>query len=142
MAESTGSWNDRVIAQFHAGDLRIADMFDRSALLLLHSTGARSGERRTSPLAYLTIDDRIVIVASAGGAPAHPSWYHNLLAHPEVVIERWQDDAIETLEVKAVPVEGPEYDQLWTRVAERAPGFDAYRSQTTRVIPLFVLQPR
>src|SRR3954454_19350365 len=103
MSESTGgatSWNDRVIEQFRAGEQRIADMFDRSSLVLLYTTGARTGQPRTSPLAYLTVDEQIVIVASAAGRDTHPAWYHNLLAHPEVTIERWQDDALETIEVK------------------------------------------
>src|SRR4051795_10717033 len=108
MSESTSaaSWNDGVIAGFRAGEERIAGMFDRSALVLLHTKGAKSGQPRTSPLAYFTFDDQIVITASAAGSDQHPAWYFNLLANPEATIERWQDDAIESIDVKAVPAEG------------------------------------
>jgi deazaflavin-dependent oxidoreductase (nitroreductase family) len=143
MSESTGaaeSWNDSVIRQFRAGEQRIVDQFDRSALLLLHTTGARSGQRRTSPLAYLTIDDQLVIVASAAGRDTHPAWYFNLLANPVATIERWRDDAIESIEVRAVPAEGAERDRLWSRVTALAPGFANYAKKTTRVIPVVVLQ--
>ncbi len=145
MSESTGageSWNDTVIREFREGKARIVNRFDRPQLLLLHSTGARSGERRTSPLAYLTLDDQIVIMGSNGGRDPHPSWYHNLLAHPEATIERWRDDAIESIEVKAVPTEGAERDRLWQRVIAIHKGFAAYESQTSRVIPVVILQPR
>lgn len=145
MSESTGtaaSWNDTVIEQFRAGEQRIASMFDRSSLLLLHTTGAKSGQPRTSPLAYFALDDQIVIVASAAGREAHPAWYFNLLANPEVTIERWHDDAIETIEAKAVPADSAERDQLWAHITSRAPGFAEYQSKTSRVIPVVVLQRR
>jgi deazaflavin-dependent oxidoreductase (nitroreductase family) len=145
MSESTGSaasWNDTVIEQFRAGEQRIASMFDRSSLLLLHTTGAKSGQPRTSPLAYFTFDDEIVIVASAAGREANPAWYHNLLANPEVTIERWQNDAIETVEAKAVPAAAAERDRLWSQITSRAPGFADYQTKTSRLIPVVVLQRR
>jgi deazaflavin-dependent oxidoreductase (nitroreductase family) len=145
MSESTGgaaSWNDGVIAQFRAGNERIADMFDRSSLLLLHTKGARTGQPRTSPLAYFSLDDQLVIIASAAGADNHPAWYFNLLANPEATIERWRDDAIESLEVKALTVEGAQRDQLWTRITAMAPGFAGYQTKTSRVIPVVVLERR
>jgi|SRR3954451_16358358 deazaflavin-dependent oxidoreductase (nitroreductase family) len=145
MSESTGgatSWNDTVIEQFHAGEQRIANMFDRSSLLLLHTTGAKSGAPRTTPLAYFTLDGQLVITASAAGRPAHPAWYHNLLANPDVTIERWQDDAIETLDLRAVPAEGAERDRLWKEIVSLAPGFADYQTKTSRVIPVIQLQPR
>jgi deazaflavin-dependent oxidoreductase (nitroreductase family) len=143
MSESTGtvaSWNEVVIQQFKAGEERIAGMFDRSALLLLHTRGAKSGELRTSPVAYFTFDDRIVIVASAAGADKHPAWYFNLLANPEVTIERWQDDALESVTAKAEPIEGPERDRLWGEITSMAPGFAEYELKTSRVIPLVALR--
>jgi deazaflavin-dependent oxidoreductase (nitroreductase family) len=141
MSESSGagSWNDNVIAEFRAGNERIANMFDRSSLLLLHTTGARSGAARTSPLAYFTFDDEIVIVASAAGADKHPAWYHNLLADPEATIERWQDGAIESVPVKAAPAEGAERDRLWERITAQAKGFAGYQTKTDRLIPVVVL---
>lgn len=145
MSESTGgaaSWNDKVIEQFRAGEQRIVGTFNRSSLLLLHTKGAKTGQPRTSPLAYLTIDDQIVIIASAAGRDAHPAWYFNLLANPEVTIERWRDDAIESIDAKAVPAEGAERDRLWEEVTSVATGFADYQTKTTRVIPVVVLQAR
>jgi len=135
-----GSWNVRVIEQFKAGEERIAGMFDRSSLLLLHTKGAKSGQQRTSPLAYFVFDDQIVITASAAGADANPAWYFNLLAHPQVTIERWQGDVIESVEVTAVPLEGSRRDQLWDQITSMAPGFAAYQTKTSRLIPVVALQ--
>jgi len=143
MSESTAgpaSWNDGVIAQFRAGDQRIADMFDRSSLLLLHTTGAKSGQPRTSPLAYFTFDGQLVITASAAGRDNNPDWYFNLLAHPKVTVERWHDDAIESIEVIATPAEGDERDRLWARITSVASGFADYQTKTSRVIPVITLQ--
>jgi deazaflavin-dependent oxidoreductase (nitroreductase family) len=145
MSESTGeaaSWNDSVIAQFRAGDQRIAGMFDRSSLLLLHTTGARTGRPRTSPLAYFSFDDQTVIIASAAGADTHPAWYFNLLADPEATIERWQDDVVQSLEVKAVTVDGAQRDDFWAKITTEAPGFADYQTKTSRVIPVVVLERR
>jgi deazaflavin-dependent oxidoreductase (nitroreductase family) len=137
---SATSWNDTVITQFRAGEQRIVDMFDRSSLLLLHSIGARSGQSRTSPLAYFTIDGETVIVASAAGRPANPAWYANLLANPEVTYERWDGDAIESVQARAEPVGGADRDRLWALITEAAPGFAEYQKQTSRVIPVIILR--
>jgi len=136
---AAGSWNDQVIAQFRAGDLRIADMFDRSALVLLHTIGAKSGEPRTSPLAYFDLDGQLIIVASAAGRDTHPAWYFNLLAHPQVSVERWHQGAIESLSVLATVAEGDERERLWARISATAPGFAEYQKKTDRVIPVIVL---
>ena len=143
MSESTGgaaSWNDNVIAEFRAGKQRVGGMFDRSALLLLHTTGARSGQRRTSPVAYFAFDGQFVIVASAAGRDANPAWYFNLLANPEVTIERWHDDAIESVTAIAVPAEGAERDRHWAKITSLAPGFADYQTKTSRQIPVIVLK--
>jgi deazaflavin-dependent oxidoreductase (nitroreductase family) len=134
-----GSWNQMVIEQFREGRARIGDRFDRSSLLLLHTVGARSGQPRVSPLAYLTIDGEIVVVASAAGADTHPAWYFNLVARPEVTLERWTDDALETLTVRAEVLEDEAREPLWARVSELAPGFAEYQKHTERTIPVVVL---
>jgi deazaflavin-dependent oxidoreductase (nitroreductase family) len=135
------SWNDMVIEQFRAGHVRIADTFDRDALLLLHTTGARTGEPRLSPVAYLDQGDHLLIVASAAGAPNHPSWYLNLAAHPLVSVERWAGDRLESFDAVAEPVTGgAERDRLWAEVTARAPGFADYQTRTDRVIPVVVLR--
>jgi deazaflavin-dependent oxidoreductase (nitroreductase family) len=144
MSESTASkpsWNDIVITEFRAGNQRIADRFDRSALLLLHTTGARTGEARTSPLAYFTFDGEIVITASAAGRDANPAWFFNLVANPSVSFERWHNDAIESVQAKAVVPEGPERDRFWKQITDKAPGFAEYEKQTTRTIPVVILRP-
>jgi deazaflavin-dependent oxidoreductase (nitroreductase family) len=130
---SAASWNDNVIAEFRAGNERIGGMFNRSSLLLLHTTGAKSGQPRTSPLAYFTFDGQFVIVASAAGRDAN-------LANPDVTIERWHDDAIESVTTKAVPAEGAERDRLWAKIASLAPGFADYQTKTSRQIPVIVLE--
>jgi deazaflavin-dependent oxidoreductase (nitroreductase family) len=143
MSESTGSassWNDNVIAEFRAGNERIGGMFNRSSLLLLHTTGAKSGQPRTSPLAYFTLDGKLVIAASAAGRDTHPAWYFNLLANPEVTIERWHDNAIESVRATTVPAEGAERDQLWAKITSLAPGFADYQTKTSRQIPVIVLE--
>ena len=137
---SPASWNDQVIEQFKAGEQRIAGMFDRSALLLLHTKGAKTGQQRTSPVAYFTSDDQIVIVASAAGRDQHPAWYFNLVANPVVTIERWKDDAIESITAKAVSVEGPERDRIWSEITSVAPGFADYQTKTSRLFPVITLQ--
>jgi deazaflavin-dependent oxidoreductase (nitroreductase family) len=143
MSETTAgkpSWNDIVIEQFRAGGQRIADRFDRSSLLLLHTTGARSGQARTSPLAYFDFDGEIVITASAAGRDHNPAWYFNLLAHPDVSYERWHDDAIESVQATAVSTDSAERERLWSRITALAPGFADYQKQTSRVIPVVTLR--
>ncbi len=137
------SWNDNVISEFRAGKPRVADMFDLGALLLLHTVGAKSGHERVAPVAFLTIEDTTVIVASAAGAPKNPDWYANLVAHPDVSVEWWQDGELVTSPVIAdVAPEGSERDAMWNRVVQLAPGFGDYQTKTTRVIPLIRLLPR
>jgi len=137
-----GSWNEQVIDEFRAGKERIANMFDRSALLLLHTVGARSGEPRTSPVAYFRDGERYLVVASAAGRDQHPAWYFNLLAHPEVTAEVWADDAIDAFPATAAPLEGEERDALWAQITAQAPGFADYQTKTTRVIPVVELRRR
>ena len=134
------SWNDTVIEQFHQGVPRIVDNFDRDDLVLLHTTGAHSGLPRTSPVACFDIDGRLVVIASAAGRPAHPAWYHNLVANPVVRVERWEDGALADFEAKAVPAAGADRDALWAEVVSRAPGFGEYQKSTDRVIPVVVLE--
>jgi deazaflavin-dependent oxidoreductase (nitroreductase family) len=129
-------WNDQVIAQFRAGNERIADMFDRSALVVLTTTGAKSGQPRISPLVHFADGDDLLIVASAAGADTHPAWYFNLLANPKASVELWQDGAIASFEVTAAPVAGEERDRLYAGIVAQAPGFGEYQEKTSRVIPV------
>jgi deazaflavin-dependent oxidoreductase (nitroreductase family) len=136
------SWNDRVITEFREGRERVADTFDREALLLLHTVGARSGEPRESPLAFFRDGDRILIVASAAGAERHPAWYHNLLATPTAQVEVWDGDRMDRIDVDAEPLPSDERDRAWAMITERAPGFAEYQRKTDRVIPVVGLRPR
>jgi deazaflavin-dependent oxidoreductase (nitroreductase family) len=127
-------WNTSIIEQFRAqGGKGVAQFGD--ALLLLHHTGARSGTVRVTPLAYYDDGDRLVIVASRGGAPQNPDWFHNLKAHPEVTIEV----GTETTPAHATEITGDDYDQTWARVTAAMPNFAEYQTKTTRRIPLVAL---
>ncbi|HEY8720832.1 nitroreductase/quinone reductase family protein, partial [Pengzhenrongella sp.] len=104
-------------------------------LLLLHTVGARSGAPRVNPMMYLPDGGRYVVFASKGGADTNPAWYHNLIAHPETVIEVGD----ETVQVQAREAHGDEHDELYARQAALYPGFAAYQARTARVIPVLVL---
>ena len=133
------TWNDTVIEQFRAGSPRILDRFDRESLVLLHTTGARTGEKRINPVAGLDVDGRLVVIASAAGRPKNPAWYHNLLANPAVHVERWEDGALVEFDAEAAPVQGADRDALWAEAVRRAPGFGDYQENTERLIPVVVL---
>ena len=109
-----------------------------TTILLLTTTGRKSGEQRTTPLIHRTDGDRWVIVASKGGAPEHPGWYENLLADPDASIEVKD----ETIPVRASTAEGEERSRLWALMAEVWPAYDDYQTKTDREIPVVVLTRR
>jgi deazaflavin-dependent oxidoreductase (nitroreductase family) len=130
-------FQQQIIAEFRANGGRVGGMFEGSTLALLTTVGARTGLRRTSPLAYLEIDGQPLVVASAMGAPTHPAWYHNIRHNPAVTVET----GTETYDAMAgIPV-GEERDALFRKVVEQAPGFGDYQTRTTRVIPVVTLHP-
>jgi deazaflavin-dependent oxidoreductase (nitroreductase family) len=126
-------YNQRVIEEFRANGGVVSGR--GSSLLLLTTTGAKSGQRRTTPLAYTRDGDHYVILASKGGAPTNPAWYHNLVAHPEVTVEVGG----ETFQAKASVVAGAERERLFNQMAEKMPGFADYQRNTARQIPVIVL---
>jgi len=128
-------WNRRIIEEFRANGGKVGGPFEGAPLLLLTTTGAKSGKRRTIPLVCLPDGDRLVIFASKGGAPTNPDWYHNLVAHPEVTIEV----GTETFEATAVVISGEERDQLYAKQAKLFPGFAEYQAKTERRIPVIAL---
>lgn len=138
-------FNKDVIAEFRANDghVRRAANFGNQ-LVLLHTTGARSGAPRVNPV--MSIRDRRgwLIAASAGGAPKDPAWAHNLRANPDIEIEHAAGDAVATAAVRARELDGDEYDEAWRRFTHRSPMFERYRERAAdnRRIPLFVLTPR
>lgn len=107
-------------------------------VLILTTKGAKSGEVRETPLVYSRDGDKYVIVASKGGAPTHPSWFHNLKAHPDVTIEVGGHK----LKALATVVADDHYERLYGQHADRNPGFHDYRKRTTRKIPVVVLEAR
>ena len=135
---SPSDYNARIIDEFRANEGRVGGSFGGLPLLLLHHTGARSGEKRINPLSYQRDDGRYVVFASRGGAPRNPAWYHNLKANPNATIEVGTD----TIEVLASESRGEERERLYRRQAERIPQFAEYERRTERTIPVIVLTPR
>jgi deazaflavin-dependent oxidoreductase (nitroreductase family) len=130
-------FNRAVIEEFRAHGGRVGGPFADMQLLLLTSTGARSGEPRTTPVVYMRDGERLIVIASKAGAPENPAWYHNLLANPEATVEVGSD----TLQVRGVEVHGEERDRLYARQAELSPQFADYEKRTTRKIPVVALVP-
>lgn len=135
-------WNRQITEEFHANAGKVGGPFEGKPLLLLTSTGAKSGLRRTNPLAYLPDGDRQIIFASKGGAPTNPDWYYNLLAHPEVTVEIGNGSKTETFEATATVITGEERDQLYARQVQVFPAFGDYEAKTSRVIPVIALERR
>jgi len=132
------AFNDDLIAHFRKNRGVITEgPFTGIDVLLLTTTGAKSGARRTHPLVYTKDGDRYLIIASKGGAPSHPSWYHNVRAHPEVTVEVRD----EKFRAKAIPIAGgAERRRLYDQHASINPGFKDYERKTTRVIPAILLE--
>lgn len=129
-------FNRAIIEEFRANDGKVGGPFEGAPVLLLTATGAKSGERRTTPVMYLQDDDRMVIFASKGGAPNNPAWYHNLRANPSATVEVGN----EKVDVGAVVTEGEERERLFRRQAEIFPQFADYERKTTRQIPVVALE--
>ena len=129
-------WNSKIIEEFRANKGSVAT-FARQPLLLLTHTGAKTGKRRTNPLAYFPDGNRYIVVASKGGAPTNPDWYYNLLANSRATIEVGN----ERLEVTAEPAGPAERERLWAMVIERNTAFKDYERKTRRTIPLVILTP-
>ncbi|WP_431872198.1 nitroreductase/quinone reductase family protein [Nocardiopsis eucommiae] len=130
--------NAPVVAEFRANGGRVGGPFAGGDLLLLTTTGARSGQRYTTPLGFVRIEDRVHVVGSAGGSPKDPDWYRNLLAHPMVTVEMPGDEARESI---AVPLAGDERDRIFREIVSRHPGYGDYQDQVERRIPVVELQP-
>ena len=130
-------FNAKVIEEFRANDGKVGGPFEGAPLLLLHSTGAKSGEPRLHPVMYLEDGDRYVIFASKAGADTHPAWYHNLKANPKASIEIGAD----TLDVVAAEATGDERDELFDRQAGIFSQFGEYAEKTSRTIPVMLLNP-
>lgn len=128
-------FNRNIVEEFRANGGKVGGPFEGGTLLLLHTTGAKSGKTRLSPLAYLTIDGRMMIVGSYAGAPKNPAWVHNLRAHPRAFIEI----GTEAYDVDVRELPDDERDAMYPKLVELAPVFAEYQSKTERAIPLFEL---
>lgn len=129
-------WNEDVIEEFRANGGKVR-AFAQQPLLLLTHTGAKTRTKRTNPLAYFRDGDRWIVVASKGGAPTNPDWYHNLLKNPEASIEV----GTVTIDVTAEPPSQEERDRLWRAITTQNPAFAEYEDKTPRTIPVVVLKP-
>ena len=139
MTTRPANWNESVIEEFRANQGKVGGRFEGRTLLLLHHTGAKSGEARINPLACVRDGANLIIIASKGGAPTNPAWLHNLKAHPDVTVEV----GTETRPVRArIVTEEPERSQLYAKMVAVFPGFADYEKNTTRKIPVVVLSPR
>jgi deazaflavin-dependent oxidoreductase (nitroreductase family) len=136
------NWNDQIIKDFRENDGKAGGRFEGAKLLLLTTTGAKSGEPRVAPMMYFTEADSIYVIASKGGSPEHPAWYHNLKANPEVTVEQATDHGIERYEATATPVDPEKRKELWAKFTAKAPQFAKYQENTDRIIPLVAIQPR
>lgn len=135
MAEAN-DWNKRIIDEFRANGGKVGGQFAGAPLLLLHTTGAKTGQARVNPMMYLADGNDHVVFASKAGAPTNPDWYHNLVANPRASIEVGD----QTLNVVARVADGETRERLWSRQKELYPGFADYEAKTTRQIPVVILE--
>jgi deazaflavin-dependent oxidoreductase (nitroreductase family) len=129
-------WNAKIIEEFRRNGGRVGGQFEGAPMLLLTTTGAKSGQERVNPMMYLLENGTVYVFASKAGAPTNPDWYHNLVAHPEVTVELGGESFRATARV----VEGPERDRIYAHQSELYPGFAEYQQKTDRVIPVVALE--
>ncbi|MEO3788184.1 nitroreductase family deazaflavin-dependent oxidoreductase [Actinocorallia sp. B10E7] len=130
------AFNRSIIEEFRANGGKVGGPFEGGDLLLLTTTGARSGQERTVPLGYIRDGASLFVIGSAGGSDRHPAWYRNLLAHPMVRVEIG-DEAFRAV---AVPAEGARRDELFEKAVRKAPGYAGYQAGTSRILPVIVLE--
>jgi deazaflavin-dependent oxidoreductase (nitroreductase family) len=136
MSETT-DWNTRIIEEFRANRGRVGGNFEGAPLLLLHTTGARSGKERVNPVMYQDLGGPVAVFGSKGGADVHPDWYHNLVANPDVTAEI----GTETRTFRARVAGADERAPIWEKQKADFPGFAGYEANTDREIPVVILEP-
>ncbi|HEY5251871.1 MAG TPA: nitroreductase family deazaflavin-dependent oxidoreductase [Acidimicrobiales bacterium] len=129
-------FNTPIIEEFRANAGKVGGNFEGAPILLLHSTGAKSGKERVNPMMYRKAGDDIAVFASKAGAPTNPDWYHNLVAHPEATAEIGTD----TVSMVARVTKGDERTEIWEAQKKEFPGFADYETKTTREIPVVILK--
>jgi deazaflavin-dependent oxidoreductase (nitroreductase family) len=131
-------WNSKIIEEFRANEGKVGGPFAGAPILLLHTTGAKTGRERVNPMMYLDLDGHRYVFASKAGADTNPDWYWNLVAHSDVTVEVGTD----VHEVTARPVTGDDRNRVYSEQARRYPGFAEYEQKTSRVIPVVELIPK
>jgi deazaflavin-dependent oxidoreductase (nitroreductase family) len=128
---------EQVIADFRANSGRVGGPYEGARIILVHDRGAKTGRERVTPMTYFPQSDgSMVVVASNRGADSNPAWYHNLMAHPRVVVEV----GAETFEVVATEIVGVAREIAWAGVVAELPAVDDYRERAARTIPLVRLE--
>lgn len=130
-------WNDKIIEEFRANSGKVGGPFEGAPLLLLHTTGAKSGREHVTPVMYRPIDGGYAVFATKAGAPTNPAWYHNLVANPRVEAEI----GTQTLPLRARVADDAEREPIWTAQKTEYHGFAEYETMTTRHIPVVILEP-
>lgn len=131
-------WNAQIIQEFRANDGKVGGNFEGAPLLLLHTTGAKSGLERINPIMYQDLGDgRVAVFASKAGSDSDPDWYRNLVANPDVAAEI----GVDTRPFRARTAAADERGPIWTKQKNDYPGFADYEASTSRVIPVVVLEP-
>jgi deazaflavin-dependent oxidoreductase (nitroreductase family) len=130
-------FNTAIIEEFRANGGKVGGQFQGAPLLLLHTTGAKSGRERVNPMMYREVGDSYAVFASKAGAPTNPDWYHNLVANPTVTAEIGP----ETVPLTARVASEDERDRIWTAQKTDYPGFADYETKTSRKIPVVILEP-
>jgi deazaflavin-dependent oxidoreductase (nitroreductase family) len=130
-------WNAKIIVEFRANAGKVGGPFQGASLLLLHTTGAKTGQERVNPMMYRQVGDSYAVFASKAGAPTNPDWYHNLVANPAVRAEV----GTQTLDLTARVAGSAEREAIWTAQKADYPGFAEYEAKTTRQIPVVILEP-
>jgi deazaflavin-dependent oxidoreductase (nitroreductase family) len=129
-------WNKAIIEEFRANEGKVGGMFENTPLLLLHTTGAKSGQPRINPVAYMADGEWLIVFASKAGAPTNPDWYYNLVANPEVSVEV----RTEQFQAQATVATEPEHTKLYEQMAAVNPIFTEYQQKAVpRIIPVIIL---
>lgn len=129
-------WNRKVIDEFRANQGKVSGQFEGAPMLLLTTTGAKTGKQHTTPTMYRSESGRTFVFASKGGAPTNPDWFHNLVANPRVTVEL----GTEKFEAEARALDRQERDRVYDEQAKVFPQFGEYTQKTTRVIPVVELK--
>lgn len=128
-------WNTGIIEEFRANAGKVGGPFEGKPLLILHSSGAKTGKEHVNPVVYTTDGDKLIVIASKGGAPTHPDWYYNLVANPLATVEV----GTEKFQVRAEILPEPDRTRLYKQMITVMASFAEYEQKTTRVIPVFAL---